>query len=211
MSLLNSKYLFVHINKCGGGIFTTNMNNPQNGKATLEGIHRSLEDMLNRTHIPPENLYIFTTIRNPWDRMLSIYLYYYENLRISSHYSVFFSGDPTIDKSFTNWIKYIYSDKFDKSIVISGVNMFKYCFSNQLNWIKNKNGELMKVDKILRFEDLKEELRPFLENVLKLKHIDTSIIHPTNHTHYSDYYDEESKKLVETHYQDDINYFNYNF
>lgn len=208
MSLLNSKYLFVHINKSGGGIFTTNMNNPQNGMATLWGVHRSLEDMLNRTYIPPENLYIFTTIRNPWDRMLSMYLYYYKNFNVSKE---FFSGDPTIDNSFTNWIKYIYSDKFDRNSIHSGVNMFKYCFSNQLNWIKNKNGELMKVDKILRFENLKTELKSFLTDVLQLNHVNTSMIHPTNHTHYSDYYDDESKKLIEMHYKDDIEYFNYSF
>jgi len=40
MSLLNKKYLFVHINKSGGGIITKNMET--NGNVELTGYHRSL-------------------------------------------------------------------------------------------------------------------------------------------------------------------------
>jgi hypothetical protein len=124
---------------------------------------------------------------------------------------LFFSGNSEIDDSFTNWIKYIYSDKFDKSKTHSDVNIFKYCFSNQLNWLRDSSGNLIKVNKILRFENLKDELKTFLSDTLNLQKVDTSVVHPTNHNHYSEYYDEESKLLVEKHYKEDIGYFNYTF
>jgi hypothetical protein len=67
------------------------------------------------------------------------------------------------------------------------------------------------VNKILRFENLKDELKTFLSYTLNLQKVDTSVVHPTNHNHYSEYYDEESKLLVEKHYKEDIGYFNYTF
>jgi hypothetical protein len=36
-------------------------------------------------------------------------------------------------------------------------------------------------------------------------------VHIINHKHYSQYYNNKSIKLVEEHYKDDIEYFNYKF
>lgn len=44
MSLLNNKFLFVHINKSGGGVVTNHMN--INGNTNITGKHRSLLQML---------------------------------------------------------------------------------------------------------------------------------------------------------------------
>ena len=208
MSLLNNKYLFVHINKSGGGVITTNFRN--NGNTKLTGYHRKLEDLLVlakcQNKIDKKDLYIFTIVRNPWDRMLSMYLFYK-----NTHYCPeFFSGISKIDDDFNNWIEYIYSDNFDKSRNHSRVNIFKYCFSNQLNWLKDKNNNLINVNKILKYED--NNLNDFLKNEIKLKNIDTiTRIHPTKHEHYSKYYNDKSIKLVTKYYQDDIIFFNYSF
>ena len=73
MALLNKKILFVHINKSFGGIITDNFK--QNGLNELTGFHRTLEDMLilskTQYNINKEDLFIFTIVRNPWERMLS--------------------------------------------------------------------------------------------------------------------------------------------
>ena len=79
MSLLNNKYLFVHINKSGGSLVTNNFRNGLNGYITLEGAHRTLYDMLldaKSKNINIDDLYTFTIVRNPWKRMLSMYLFY---------------------------------------------------------------------------------------------------------------------------------------
>ena len=206
MSLLNDKYLFVHINKSGGGIITKNLEN--NGNVKINGYHRSLEKMLtfvNETNY--SNLYIFTVVRNPWDRMVSMYFYY----KYKNYHPEFFSGNQEIDDNFNNWIEYIYSSKFDRNRLHSDVNVFTYCFCNQLNWIKNKNGNLIRVNKILQFENLKNELNNFLINSLGIKSIIDEKIHPTNHDHYSKYYNKDSKELVRKYYSEDIEFFNYKF
>lgn len=206
MSLLNDKYLFVHINKSGGGIITKNMEN--NGKVKITGFHRSLPKMLglidNKNY---SNLYIFTVVRNPWDRMVSMYFYY----KYKNYHPEFFSGKKEIDNDFNNWIKYIYSIDFDRTRIHSDVNVFIYCFSNQLNWLKDEYGKLIRVNKILRFENLKNELNNFLLDTLSLKKIIDEKIHPTSHEHYSKYYNETSKELVKKHYSEDIEFFNYYF
>lgn len=208
MSLLN-KFLFVHINKSGGGVVTNHMK--INGDTKITGKHRSLEQMLeiakNNYNLKKEDLYIFTIVRNPWERMISMYLFYHRNNFNSPE---FFSGNIKIDDNFKEWIKYIYSENFDRSRLHGVINVFKYCFCNQLNWISDSSGNLINIDKIMRFEN--DELEDFFKNTMKLDKINTKQkIHPTKHNHYSEYYDEETKLLVEKHYKKDIEYFGYTF
>ena len=209
MSLLNNKYLFVHINKSGGSLVTNNFRNGLNGYITLEGAHRTLYDMLldaKSKNINIDDLYTFTIVRNPWKRMLSMYLFYKNDHYISE----FFSGNNDIDNDFNKWIEFIYSDQFDRKKIHSGVNIFKHCFCNQLNWLKNNNGELMKINKILRLENM-NEIDDFMINTVKLNEYKNINIHPTAHSHYSMYYNKKSIDLVKQHYQEDIDYFSYKF
>ena len=164
MSLLNNKYLFVHINKSGGSLITNNFANEYNGETTLVGAHRTLDDMLQHAkskNINLDDLYTFTIVRNPWERMLSMYLFYKNNYYVSD----FFSGNKDIDDDFNKWIEFIYSDSFDKTKIHSGVNIFTHCFCNQLNWIKNSKGELMNINNILRLENI-TKIEDFLINTV---------------------------------------------
>ena len=144
MSLLDNTFLFVHINKSGGGVITKHMK--ENGNVKITGKHRTLEQMLTiakNTHkIKTKGLYVFTIVRNPWDRMLSMFLFYHKN---NFNCPEFFSGNTAIDNDFKSWIRYIYSNKFDRSRNHGVINIFNYCFSNQLNWITNSQGKLMNI------------------------------------------------------------------
>lgn len=211
MSLLNNKYLFVHINKSGGGVVTSNFS--KNGNVKITGKHRSLKDMLKiakeKHNIDRDKLFIFTIVRNPYERMLSMYLFYTLDHN-GNNSPEFFSGNSEIDNDFNKWIEYIYSDNFDRNRKHSGVNIFKYCFSNQLNWLKDDNENLIEIDKILRHE--KNEYDELFKNILKLSKYDTKkILHPTKHEHYSEYYNDTSIRLVTKHYEEDIEYFKYKF
>ena len=207
MSLLNNKYLFVHINKSGGGTITNNMKN--NGETKITSMHRTLHDMLDiaktKHNLDINSIFTFTMVRNPFDRMLSMYLYYKKH-----NSKEFFSGNPHIDNDFNNWIEYIYSNEFNRTRKHGGVNVFNHCFCNQLNWIKDPAGKLMSINKILKYED--NEYDHLYSNILKLSKYDSStIVHPTNHSHYSQYYREKSIELVSKHYQEDLDYFDYRF
>jgi FkbM family methyltransferase len=209
MSLLNRKYLFVHINKSCGGVITNNLK--KNGLTEITGKHRSLKDMLyiaeNDINLSRKNLFMFTIVRNPWERMLSMYLFYHKNNYNAPEY---FSGDDKIDNDFNNWIEYIYSSSYDKTKIHSCVNIFKYCFSNQLNWVKDSNDNIIENINIYKIEEL--DLKDFFEKKLNLHDFDSDTrIHPTKHRHYSYYYNEKSKNLVSQHYQEDIDYFGYKY
>jgi hypothetical protein len=209
MSLLNEKYLFVHINKSGGGVITNNMK--ANGKTKITGRHRSLDTMLSiakHTHkLDIHKLFTFTMVRNPFDRMLSMYLFYHKN---NFNCAEFYSGSSEIDDDFNKWIEYIYSDMFDKTLMHGDVNVFSHCFCNQLNWIKDESGKIMKIDKILKYEC--DEYNNLFKEILKLNNYDYStVVHPTIHNHYSEYYTEKSIELVSSHYSEDLEYFNYCF
>jgi hypothetical protein len=209
MSLLNDKYLFVHINKSGGGTITNNMKT--NGKTTITGKHRSLNTMLSiakdKYNLNIDNLFIFTMIRNPFDRMLSMYLFYQTS---KCNCPEFYSGIPKIDDDFNKWIEYIYSDKFNRTRMHGDVNVFNHCFCNQLNWLKDSDGKIMKINKIFQYEC--NEYDYLYKDVLKLQNYNSAtIVHPTKHNHYSEYYTEKSIELVSIHYKEDIDYFNYSF
>ena len=206
MSLLNRKILFVHINKSCGGIITQSFK--KMGKVEIINKHRCLNDMLKivkQKNIDINSLFIFTIVRNPWERMLSMFLYYGKKYKAPE----FYSGNKEIDNDFNKWIEYIYSDEFDKKKKHSEVNIFKYCFSNQLNWIKDENGKLLENTHMYKIEDL--DMDDFFKNTLNLSGFVNQKVHPTQHAHYSTYYNQKSIKLVEEHYMDDIVFFNYRF
>lgn len=204
MALLNRKILFVHINKSCGGIITKNL--AKNGIMEIANYHRTLNDMLDivdKNNIDKNNLFIFTIVRNPWERMLSMYLFYHKK---NYNCPEFFSGDDNIDNDFNNWINYIYSSDFDRTRSHSKVNIFDHCFSNQLNWIKNHRNMI----NIYKIEEL--DLKNLFQNTLKLKNFDIEErVHKTDHGHYSNYYNNDSINLVRKHYQNDIDYFGYKF
>ena len=209
MSLLDNKYLFVHVNKSGGAVITNNISRKKNVKIT--GYHRSLHDMLDicekQYKIDKEKLFIFSIVRNPWARMLSMYLYY---KKFINKWPEFFSKDEIINSDFNKWINFIYSYQFDRSKIHSKVNVFKYCFCNQLNWFKDLDGNLIEYSKIYKYEECDYE--KILRDELKLVDIDIETkIHPTSHSHYRNYYDKKSKELVEKHYSEDIKHFGYIF
>lgn len=209
MALFNRKYLFVHINKSCGGIITTNLE--KNGLTEIRDKHRSLKDMLyiaeNDIKLSRKNLFMFTIVRNPWERMVSLYFFYHKN---NYNAPEFFSGDDKIDNNFNNWIDYIYSPSYDKRKNHSCVNIFKYCFSNQLNWVKDSNNNIIENINIYKIEEI--NLNDFFEKKLNLQNFDgTTKVHSTKHKHYSYYYNEKSKNLVSKHYQEDIEYFGYKY
>ena len=106
MALINDKYLFIHINKSGGGFIMKNIENDLRSDMKLTGYHRSLNDAINLTksqyNIYRENIHVFTIVRNPWDRMLSLYLYYKPH-----NNSEFFSNDNNINSDFKRCIKLV--------------------------------------------------------------------------------------------------------
>jgi chondroitin 4-sulfotransferase 11 len=67
----------------------------------------------------------------------------------------------------------------------------------------------MLVNEILRFENLSRDFSAVCDKIgikVELPHKNKS-----KHDHYSKYYDSASRKIVEAHYQSDLNMFRYTF
>ncbi len=141
----------------------------------------------------------FCFVRNPWDRVVSLYFYQKNKIKMS----------------FKELIKHLYNhrhsiaslDVYNK-VLARDKTIFTYAAWNQMiNWIPGD------IDFIGRFENYEEDLR----QVLSLAKIDVSEsdvvphINKTDHKNYREYYDEDTKQMIAEMYKDDIERFNYTF
>ncbi len=172
--MISHKYktIFVHINRTGGSSIETafgkKLKNHQRPKEIIEKI--GLEKW--------NKFFKFTFVRNPWDRIVSIYHHRKQNRKIVNEESH----------------KWIYS-----------INE-SYSFS-QIWWLKHKNK--IDMDFIGKFENLELDFKKVCKEInanLKLPHVNSS-----KHTHYSSYYDLDSKKFVSKVCEEEIELFKYKF
>ena len=171
-----------------------------------------------------DNLKLFTLVRNPWDRMVSMYQFYrpYKEFSIEG-------------RSFDQWIRFIYSDSWPKERVTSAINMLQYSFGNQLGWLdyatantsnSKATGRIEWQDddkvlyrslglgtttRVLRFERYEDEVKPFVLRELGLDSLRVENEHASAHAPYCSYYTPETRELVRMHYARDIEELKYSF
>ena len=129
-----------------------------------------------------KNYFKFTFVRNPWDKVVSEWLYF---KKIDSEYTFGFKQSIN-NKSY--WCKpYPYEE---------------HC------WFQTQFA--LECDYIGRFENLQEDFNTICDKIgipqQQLPHVNK-----TNHKHYTEYYDEETRKIVAEKYAKDIEYFGYEF
>ena len=217
-------YLFIHIPKTAGRSIQTVMQNRaeviDKGFVTIPNLRtknnnyhstiRDVNDFL--CFLKPQEVFTFTVVRNPWSRVISWYEFRKDILRRAEKNSRY--GKPfgkvqrsredvieeynTMCTSFKDWL-FKYSDrKWDWT-------WFKLT-TPQYSWINLEN---FKIDKIIKFENLNEELNTielFKDNPLPV--FNTS---KRTREKWQDYYDDESKKFVEKIFEIDIDTFKYTF
>jgi hypothetical protein len=178
MSIFVNRFriLFVHIPKTGGSSISRWLRD-RGGEYSDGFIHTSLQ----QTKHDLSALWSFCVVRNPWDRMVSLY-----------HYVCKVNPDfQNVD--FHGWLQ-------------TGVSYQKHWYSvstPQLDWIQTKPNCIM------RFESLNKEfevVQSFFDDYTPLPKINS-----TQHSPYQDYYNDWSKKLVADMFYKDIKEFNYKF
>lgn len=180
------KFVFIHINKTGGTSIAKALNIPPKHNTALEKI----EEMGRKEW---DARFSFAVVRNPWDKVVSHYYY-----RIQTNQTNL--GSKEID--FKEWVKLVFRDK--NSLYYDKPKMFM----PQTNWVSDTHGELM-VDCICRFETLENDFRKVCERLniqYNLPHLKSS-----KRGKYCDYYDEESKGIIEEWFSQDIEKFGYRF
>ena len=189
----NKEFIFIPIPKTGTTSIHRIMSEIYGRKISFP--HHSYRWISNR--ISQENLArvkVFSTVRNPWDRMYSIFSYYRRGRFAlkSKNFRDFIMTSPI---EYANW--YQGEDCWED-------------FYNQSKWLFNASGQI-KVDKIFKLENLNSlDLNNFFGvNSCEIFHENRS--HKNQKKHYSFFYDDDMIEVVYKLCKDDINNFKYNF
>jgi len=126
------------------------------------------------------NLYKFTCVRNPWDRMVSYYF------------------TPTQNPE--TWDR-----KRFREIISKAVSVADY-----LRLDPGEEDPFANVDYIMRFENLADDFRTVCET-LGISPVTLPRYNRSSREHYSKYYDEELRHLVQTRFAAEIERFGYTF
>ncbi len=179
-------FIFIHINKTGGSSIEKALRLPLEHKTAREKIDEiGLERWKRR--------FTFTVVRNPWDKVVSHYLYRWQTNQ---------TGLQNASIDFRTWARLAYRDHnpkyYDKPKM----------FMPQLAWLTDVEGHLL-VDFVCRFENLASDFETVLHTIGRkatLPHLKAS-----KRGHYRDYYDGETIEIVAQWFQRDIEYFHYEF
>lgn len=190
MIIHNHRCVFIHCQKCAGETIELALS----GRADkgykgdpFEGSpekHFSVKQYIEKYGEGIWRKYFtFSFVRNPWDRVIS-------------------------------WIKYrdkrygIYNNETDNSIIKRDLTRY-YDPSNsyfELLALDVPNT----VDFIGRFENLQRDFNIICDKI-GIPHQKLPHHNKTNHKHYTEYYDDETRELVAKKYAKDIEYFGYKF
>lgn len=201
------KCIFVHINKTGGSSIVKALNMLQvhmsasllfSNEASLRAdsqydvwkgwlggrriTHQNYEKLENIKNYWDDYL-TFTVVRNPYERVVSDYFYCRKHNLID------------LSISFTEDVKSTFDNRERWKLP---------CY----DWI-TLNNEIV-VENIIRFENLKQGFDDMCKT-LQVPHIKLPHLNKTKHTHYTDYYDDETRELVAKKYAKDIETFGYEF
>lgn len=174
------KILFIHPTKCAG----KSIENAVFGySAGSKSEHMRAKDY-RRDFI--RDYFVFSVVRNPWDRYISQILFDKKN---PNDFKLYLEGDLDPDNSNGMGLRH-------------GRSLWSYQEHFTIN------GE-MSVDEILKIENLDEDW----EKVAKITGVDSLPRVNVNHSreHYSHYYDEESKEMLRKYWSWDIETFGYEY
>jgi|TARA_R100000149_G_scaffold63891_1_gene35370 hypothetical protein len=170
----------------------------------------------------------FTVVRNPWDRMVSLYHFRKKQndllIRLqhkglwepkngdSSQEGWLFKKwllDPEIAGVQNHNVFFDYKQYIKNQPKTKGFFKTTTEYINQLDLITDING-VLHVDYIIRYENLIEEFESMFK-YLNLDPPELPSLNTSSHKKYQEYYDEESKNFIYKLFKKDINYFEYEF
>ena len=192
----DNKVLFIHVPKSGGTSIESYFHNNLNIVTTTKEKHYTLKDYKKEYDLEFKDYYSFLIIRDPWDSMVSLYLY----LKKPG-----FGFD--IPEDFNDFVQNFNLSKFRKELSKKGwdqatADLIEF---GQIKWYDKD------VDKICKFEIYEKEMEIVSENIgvdlCKLKKKNVS----KRTRRYRSYYDETSKRIVRKRNVKIINIFDYRF
>lgn len=199
MILEKHKAVYLHIPKTAGTSLTAVFNNKVNWKKLYndylvgydkkKGLytqHLSLKQIQTVYNKNVDDYYVFCFVRNPWEKILSTFTYFHSK----KNYSV----EDIKNKHLMNFLNTPkWADPAHKK--------------TQVSFLESATEK--QVDFIGRFESLEKDFKIVCDK-LKIEYKLPSL-NKSKHTHYSNYYTPETKKIIEDVYGEDIEKFKYTF
>ena len=185
--MISRGYLFVHINKTGGSSVHAAIGFDRFRHYTVSELLSVIDyaDWL--------KLFTFTIVRNPWDRLVSLY-----HWRLQTNQTSLRKYPITFRDWIDECLRYQNPEYLDKPKM----------FQPQADWISIEN-KIM-VNKIVKFESISETL-PGILNDLGLRNKPFPHLKKTIRSPYQGYYTAEGQELVQRYYWRDIEKFDYSF
>jgi len=184
--------IHIHITKTAGTslVFSMGFNkSSQSSKTKKHYFAKEVIDIVGQEHW--DNTFKFTFVRNPWDRLYSLYRFKQRKNKITTEAQ---------GNTFGLWLK---------STLNNQENSLYEKSKPQVEWLKNYDNKV-DLDFIGKFENLAPDVHK-LEQLLDLK---IALPHMNQNlpiVHYSTAYDDELEELVRIHYKEDIEMFDYSF
>jgi hypothetical protein len=136
-----------------------------------------------------------TTIRNPFSKMVSLYVYNKPDKNLTPFYRPGYDESTAFQVGFKEWLKAFCREDPDM------FRISNFCYDKDRNCL---------VDHILKIETIHDTLPPILKKVgigvSRIPHENIS-----RHKPYWEYYDAESRAIVEKYFGEDIKIGNYEF
>ena len=207
------KFIFIHIPKCAGSSIkdhffeglVTNWEEPNYEvlygwcpKRKIHLQHATAQQLLETALISKDNwddYFKFTFVRNPWDRAYSDYLWIMQDRNIKGTFKEYMDATGAFKKTFTN------------------NNIKEYRGEHKLlqtDFFDSKG--IYKMDFVGRFENLDKDMQK-VHNLLGMKaeFLTHSKENKDRKEHYSFFYGNHRKKMVEQYFKKDIEAFGYTF
>ena len=164
------------------------------------GAHNTLSKYIQLADIKEtESYFKWTRVRNPWDRIVSIYNRRGSAVRYRKEWPK--CASDAIDNSFNDWVQ----NKLLRARRRGGPDFPPDHIFNQRKYIKNQG-----LDFVARFENIDEDFSFFCKKV-GLPQIELPHINGYAHDNYKKYYNEKliDELLALNSFREDLDYLNY--
>ena len=206
------KFIFVHPYKVGGSsVSEALLNNVDCVRVTpahlkVRDIYKPNDIYLRQQlqDVDLTKMFIFSFVRNPWDRLVSWHTHLREVWPKKSR-EPGPAYRPALEYNFNDFIIKFVGGRFRFGKVGNGYDV------NQYNFL-TMPGKILRADFIGRTENLQEDFNKVCDQ-LGIVQIELERINVTENRRcdYREYYTEETKDVVANVYEKDITYFNYSF
>ncbi|MVA56072.1 hypothetical protein GOZ88_08095 [Agrobacterium vitis] len=202
MTVVAPNFVFVHVPKSAGRSITRVLGGETNGVPTHVP-HRKL------SQFGIDGRYSFGFVRNPWDRMVSLYSFLCQK-RLQSYECPVYQQHIR-DIGFKSWLLedsyYSRHDEHWPEEILPPLQR-----RSQMFWLSGCDyiGTMENIDSDFRKIRKKIGMKPTLLERLRLSN-PVPKKNQSKRGDYTRYYDEETKTFVQTHFQEEIELFNYKF